>query len=226
MEISDLTTDIRYIAPFAVWILLQMFLPTTAEMYATRSLATLVTALVCWSPLLLTRSNSTRSRRDIGNWRFFGVIVGLLVYGLWVWPDSFTWYRTWLTYPFGHILPASPSPYDPETCGWTLTVIKLVGSAFIIAPVEEVFFRGYLYHRLQRRSFRMADPEKFDLSAFLWVVFLFTLEHDRPLVAAITGVLYGILSIRGGLCAAIIAHVVTNFALGMHVILRGEWGFW
>ena len=55
---------------------------------------------------------------------------------------------------------------------------------------------------------------------------LFTLEHDRPAVAALAGALYGFAAIRLGLGAAIVAHVVTNLALGLYVIRCDAWGFW
>ena len=146
---------------------------------------------------------------------------------LWVAPEYSTWYRTWLELPIGELPPASgPSPYEPSVCGWPLTIVKLIGSAFVIAPVEEVFFRSFLYRRLQARDFRAVPLSRFDLSSFLWMVFLFTLEHDRPVVAALAGAAYGLLAIRFGLGSAIVAHVVTNLALGLHVICRGEWWFW
>ena len=156
-----------------------------------------------------------------------GLIGGLVVNVLWIAPEYSTWYRTWMELPIGELPPASgPSPYEPSVCGWPLTIVKLIGSAFVIAPVEEVFFRSFLYRRLQARDFRAVPLSRFDLSSFLWMVFLFTLEHDRPVVAALAGAAYGLLAIRFGLGSAIVAHVVTNLALGLHVIYRGEWWFW
>ena len=64
------------------------------------------------------------------------------------------------------------------------------------------------------------------MSAFLWTVFLFTLEHDRPLAAALCAVVYGLLYLRCGLLAAIVAHVTTNLLLAIYVIHSGQWGFW
>ena len=151
----------------------------------------------------------------------------MLVCALWIAPEYSTWYRTWLEMPLGVPPPApGPSPYEPSVCGWPLTIVKLVGSAFVIAPVEEVFFRSFLYRRLQAEDFRAVPLSRFDLSSFLWMVFLFTLEHDRPVVAAMAGAAYGLLAIRFGLGSAIVAHVVTNLALGLHVIYWGEWWFW
>jgi CAAX prenyl protease-like protein len=55
---------------------------------------------------------------------------------------------------------------------------------------------------------------------------LFALEHDRWFAGALAGAVYGLVYIRRGLAAAILAHVVTNFLLGLYVIDRGAWGLW
>ena len=96
----------------------------------------------------------------------------------------------------------------------------------MIAPVEEVFFRSFLYRWLQDRDFASVPLSRLDLPAFLWTVFLFVLEHDRPVAAAMAGGAYGLLAIRFGLRSAVVAHVVTNLALGLHVIYHGAWAFW
>jgi len=213
------------VLPFATWIGLQTILPTTAGAYAARTAATAVVGLICLAlvPKALNAFKAPNALKAL----IIGLVAGLVVCALWIWPDNFSWYRTWLCWPIGS-LPAPPadSPYDPAVCGWTLTIVKLIGSAFVIAPVEEVFFRSFLYRWLQNRDFAAVPLSHFDLSAFLWMVFLFTLEHDRPLAAAMAGGVYGLLAIRWGLGSAIIAHVVTNLALGLHVIYHGAWVFW
>ena len=213
------------VLPFATWIGLQTILPATAGAYAARTAATAVVGLVC----LACANSGVEGFKDFKGIKALsiGLVAGLVVCALWIWPDSFSWYRTWLCWPIGS-LPAPPaaSPYDPAVCGWTLTTVKLIGSAFVIAPVEEVFFRSFLYRWLQNKNFAAVPLSRFDLSAFLWMVFLFTLEHDRPLAAAMAGSVYGLLAIRWGLGSAIVAHVVTNLALGLHVIYHGAWAFW
>ena len=211
---------ILYAAPFVAWIALQMTLPTTAVGYAVRTGVTAAVGLAC---LLALKAPCRFPRRGV----LVGLAGGLAVCALWIAPEYSTWYRTWLELPLGEPPPApGPSPYEPSVCGWPLTLAKLIGSAFVIAPVEEVFFRSFLYRRLQSVDFRAVPLSRFDLSSFLWMVFLFTLEHDRPVVAALAGAAYGFLAIRFGLGSAIVAHVVTNLALGLHVIYRGEWWFW
>ena len=211
---------VLYAAPFVAWIALQMALPATAVGYAVRTGVTAAIGLAC---LLVLKAPCEFPWRGV----IVGLIGGLVVNVLWIAPEYSTWYRTWMELPIGELPPAAgPSPYEPSVCGWPLTIVKLIGSAFVIAPVEEVFFRSFLYRRLQARDFRAVPLSRFDLSSFLWMVFLFTLEHDRPVVAALAGAAYGLLAIRFGLGSAIVAHVVTNLALGLHVICRGEWWFW
>ena len=216
-----------YAAPFATWIGLQTVLPVTAWAYAVRTAATAFVGVVC----LMTCGRGRACRGPTGGAALVaatGLLVGLLVAVLWIVPELFPFYRTWFCWPIGSLPAATtaPSPYDPAVCGWTLTVAKLVGSAFVIAPVEEVFFRSFLYRWLQKRDFLSVPLARFDLSAFLWMVFLFTLEHDRPLAAALAGALYGLAAIRFGLASAIVAHVVTNLLLALHVIFSNSWSFW
>ena len=243
MTVKRETREIfRYAAPFATWIVLQTFLPATAWAYAVRTALTALVGACCWrfatgeTPVVPVAGHARRSGetplppgeghacRDLAA----GLLVGVVVTVLWIVPEISSFYRTWFCWPLGSLpaAPAEPSPYDPAVCGWPLTVAKLVGSAFVIAPVEEVFFRSFLYRRLQARDFRAVPLSRFDLSSFIWMVFLFTLEHDRPVVAALAGAAYGLLAIRFGLGSAIVAHVVTNLALGLHVIYWGEWWFW
>ena len=239
MTVKRETREIfRYAAPFATWIVLQTFLPATAWAYAVRTVLTALVGVWClWA--MRDQSGETplppregRACRDPAGAAALvaavGILVGILVTVLWIVPEISLFYRTWFCWPLGSLPPApsTPSPYDPAVCGWALTVAKLVGSAFVIAPVEEVFFRSFLYRWLQNRDFRAVPLSRFDLSAFLWMVFLFTLEHDRPLAAALAGALYGFAAIRFGLVGAITAHVTTNLLLALHVIFSHSWAFW
>lgn len=227
MRVTQETRNIAaFVAPFATWIGLQTLLPATAWGYAARAAATLAVLLAAWRP---SRTTGLRAEgRGLALSLFMGVGGGLAVLALWTLPEFSDLYRTWCCWPIGSLppAPAAPSPYDPAVCGWPLTLAKLAGSAFVIAPVEELFFRSFLYRWLQKRDFLSVPMSRFDLSAFLWTVFLFTLEHDRPLAAALCAVVYGFLAIRFGLLSAIAAHVVTNLLLGVYVVGANQWAFW
>jgi hypothetical protein len=226
------TRDIfRYVAPFATWIALQTALPATAWAYAVRTVATALVGVWClWG--CRQRARRPLSQCATGETPVVpvavGLLIGVLVTILWIAPECSTFYRTWFCWPIGSLPTASPdpSPYEPAVCGWTLTIAKLIGSAFVIAPVEEVFFRSFLYRWLQKRDFLSIPLSRFNLSAFLWMVFLFTLEHDRPLAAAVAAALYGLAAIRFGLASAIVAHVTTNLLLALYVIHQNAWSFW
>lgn len=207
------------VAPFAAWIAMMTLLPSTPGMYALRSACCAAIAF----PLLSRLAKP--SAKDWARFLLWGVPAGLLVLVLWVWPESFAWYREWLV--IGGV-PASrePSAYDPAVCGKVLCAMRLAGSAFVIAPVEELFFRSYLYRRLQSRDWTKVPLSKFDLTAFLWTVALFSLEHNRIAAAFVAGAAYQAVAMRGGLGAAITAHVVTNLALGLWVIGNDAWAFW
>lgn len=206
------------IAPYLVWMALMLALPSSAAAYAVRSAAagTLLATLVIFGGRL-----RMPSRASI----LWGVGAGLLVCLLWIWPENFEFYRRFFI--VGSTAPSStPSPYDPAVCGWTLTLIKLAGSAFVIAPAEELFFRSFLYRWIQGGDSAGARLDRFDLTAFLWTVGLFALEHNRYFAGAIAGAVYGLLAIRKGLASAIIAHVVTNLTLALYILLTASWSFW
>ena len=208
METTRKTT-LACILPFATWMGLMFLLPPTALSYAIRSAATMVVGAIS---LALCRPRPSFSCRALT----IGVLVGALVCALWILLP---------VWPFPEPVAPDPSPYAPAVCGWPLTIAKLIGSAFIIAPVEEVFFRSFLYRWLIARDFLSVPQSRFDLSAFLWMILLFMLEHDRPVAAALTGALYGLLAIRFEIGSAIAAHVTTNLLLGLHVIYHNAWQF-
>ena len=231
MAVKRETRDIfRYAAPFATWIALQTALPATAWAYAARTAATALVGVFClWQGGPRSRAAAPLGEAALSPLRLFlGLLAGVLVTVLWIAPEFSTFYRTWFCWPIGSppAAPTGPSPYEPSVCGWTLTLAKLVGSAFVIAPVEEVFFRSFLYRWLQKRDFLSVPLSRFNLSAFLWMVFLFTLEHNRPLAAAVAGAVYGLAAIRWGLASAIVAHVTTNLLLAIYVIHQNAWAFW
>lgn len=187
------------VAPYAAWMALMAALPPTAAMYAVRGVVTAALLLVGGGLGLYRPAARTPGvwARTVG----VGALAGLVVFAIWIAPDVLS----------PSAVPAGPSPYAPEVCGWMLTLAKLAASAFVIPVAEELFFRRWLV----------------DFAGFWWMVVLFAVEHgERWHVGAITGVVYGLLAKRLGLFAAIVAHVVTNLVLGLYVIQCGQWQFW
>ena len=190
------------IAPYAAWMALMSVLPSTAAMYAVR---TAVVALLLAAVLRWRRKDVGVSCRVLSAPLAWGVAVGLLVFVLWVLPEQFDWpwYRAWCIVGEGGTRAVAES-------GAALIALRLVGSAFVIPVAEELFFRKWLI----------------GFAGFGWMVSLFAVEHDRWLVGALAGAIYGWLYLRRGLGAAIVAHATTNLVLGLWVLRTGQWQFW
>lgn len=162
-----------------------------------------------------------------------GCLVGLAVYLLWALPESTPWpcvtehYRRWLV-----MMPGALPDYSASWCYAysehpVLAIIKLIGSAFVIAPVEEFFFRGFLMRWLNGKQWQTLPFHEVSRYAFWVTVAVFAFEHDRYVGGLLAGIAYGALAVHtGSLRASIVAHVVTNFLLGLHVLLFNAYGFW
>lgn len=200
------------VVPYVVWMGLMMLLPSTASAYALRSAATLACLV---AGVIMLKCRSFRLELPGKAQVFLGLAVGVAVWAAWVLPEGLVWYQK--LFVIGSFQASGASPYEPAVCGWPLTLARLAGSAFVIAAAEELFFRKWLFEWLGGMASR---------TAFLWMVVLFAVEHNRWLVAAIAGAAYGFLALRRGIGSAIIAHATTNFILGVQVILTGNWNFW
>lgn len=219
-------------APFFVWLggiavtLLPLGFYAPAYVYAgkTAICAALAVALRPW------RFVRCGGRRGEVVW---GALIGVAVYVLWAlpestpWPEVTAWYRRWLV-----MMPGSLPDYSASWCyAWghspALAVAKLIGSAFVIAPIEEFFFRGLLMRWLTQRDWQALPLGGVSRNAFWATALVFAFEHDRFVGGLLAGVAYGGLAVRtGSLCAPIVAHVTTNLLLGLHVLLLDAYGFW
>ena len=202
------------IAPYATWMALMLALPATAAGYAIRTAAVAALLAVGWARSRDERDFNDKS--DTGKicrlglfcrFRLFSlsIAVGLFVFAIWVLPEQFdwAWYRRWFIVGEGGTRAVAEASA-------AMIAVRLVGSAFVISVAEELFFRKWLI----------------GFAGFAWMVALFAVEHDRWLVGAIAGAIYGALYLRRGLLAAIVAHATTNLVLGLWVLRTGQWQFW
>ena len=192
------------IAPYAAWMVLMAALPATASAYAIR------TGVVAVILLVVLRSECRKillgePHRSLTSSLLPGLITGILVFVVWIAPEQFdwTWYRKWCIIGEGGTQTVAEAPA-------AMIAVRLFGSACVISVAEELFFRKWLI----------------SFAGFWWMVGLFAIEHDRWLVGAIAGVAYGLLYLRRGLLAAIVAHATTNLILGLWILKTGQWQFW
>jgi len=164
------------------------------------------------------------------------VVVGVAVVVMWVGIDSF-YPKTdqimgWLGHP--------PSPKDMlEDANPNLVFgehsalacfflgVHLVGMTLVVPPLEEVFYRSFLYRYIARPDFLSVPMSRFMPLPFFVTILLFGLEHTQWLAGILCGAAYQWLVLRKNrLGDAIVAHALTNFLLGAWVIWRGAWNFW
>jgi len=188
------------IAPYAAWMALMALLPSTVTGYAVRTAAVTIILFLGLASHLSRLMSSLRWRNVL-----VGLLVGLAVFVTWILPEQFdwAWYRRFCIVGEGGTQAVAEASV-------AMIAIRLIGSAFVISVAEELFFRKWLI----------------GFAGFWWMVGLFAIEHDRWLVGAIAGIVYGFLYLRRGLLSAIVAHATTNLVLGLWVLRTGQWQFW
>ena len=146
--------------------------------------------------------------------------VGLAVCFLWIELDA-PWMR------LGEAT-AGFRPVDSQgNVIWALVAVRWLGATLLVPVVEELFWRSFLMRWIERAQFETVDPQRVGLRAVVLSTFVFMLAHTLWLAAVVAGLAYAWLYIRTGkLWVPIVAHAVTNGALGVWVVLTGNWGFW
>ena len=153
------------------------------------------------------------------------VAVGLGVLVMWIGLDPW--------FPKLHLAKASVEDANPLLVFGTHSPlafflgVHLFGMTVVVPPLEEVFYRSFLYRYLVRPSFQEVPLNRFLPIPFIATAIVFGFEHSQWLAGILCGLAYQWLVWRKNrLGDAILAHAITNFLLGIWVIWRGEWNFW
>lgn len=151
------------------------------------------------------------------------VAVGIAVCVMWVGIDGI--------YPkFGK----ADSVWNPHAqfgansaLAWMFITVRTLGSTLVVPPLEEVFYRSFLYRYFVRINFQAMPLNRFHATSFLVTSVIFGFEHYQWLAGILCGFAYQWLVIRKNrLGDAMTAHAITNFLLGVWVFWRGDWKFW
>ncbi len=180
-------------------------------------------------------------------WRFSweAVAVGLGVFVMWVGLDS--WYPVMdVLYP-KHICPlfhkiglakscvATPHPpWDPvqtfgnsSTMSWFFIAARIAGSTLVVPPMEELFYRSFVYRFLASKDLLSTPLGRFLPMPFFVTSVLFGFAHNEWLAGILCGFAYqGLVIWKNRLGDAVTAHAITNFLLGLWIVWRGAWHFW
>src|SRR5882724_6783825 len=164
------------------------------------------------------------------------VVVGIGIFLLWVGVSGewTTQNSLWVKLGVSHA-PAVPvklwNPNEQFGSGsalaWLFIVTRIIGSTFIVPPLEEVFYRSFLYRYIASQNFLSVPLNKFLPLPFLATAVVFGFSHNEWLAGIFCGAAFQWLVIRKNrLGDAMTAHAITNFLLGIWVVWRDAWNFW
>ncbi|MEK8051927.1 CAAX prenyl protease-related protein [Ideonella sp. DXS22W] len=162
------------------------------------------------------------ARQTLPTWReaALSVGVGVAVFVAWIHLDA-PWMQ--IGQPTAAFVPLTHA----GALDWPLIVVRWLGAALLVPVMEELFWRSFLMRWLQQPVFEGLDPRATGARAVLLSTFVFMLAHPLWLAAIVAGLAYALLyRATGRLWTAVIAHAVTNGALGIWVVASGQWQFW
>ncbi len=158
-------------------------------------------------------------------WKFSweAIVVGVAVFAVWVGLD-----------PYYPKLSKAGVPWNPmarygdgAALAWLFVATRVLGSTLVVPPIEEVFYRSFLYRYIVRQDFLSVQLASFAWTPLLVTSAVFGLAHFEWLAGIVCGLAYQALVIRKGrLGDAMTAHAVTNLLLGIWVVWRNAWHFW
>lgn len=146
------------------------------------------------------------------------LVAGVVVFVLWISLDA-----DWM-------IVGTPAGFDPggaDGIEWGLVAVRLAGAALVVPVMEELFWRSFLMRWLARQDFLAVEPARVGIYAFVVTAVVFAFEHNQWLAGLVAGAAYNWLYMRSGnLWTAILAHAVTNAALGIWIVATGNWHYW
>jgi hypothetical protein len=166
-------------------------------------------------------------------------VVGVAVFGVWVGIDGLYPPLDRLLSLVGLAKPRSdtelasemwnPSARFGEAGALTCLFIgvRLLGSSIVVPPLEEIFYRSFLYRYLTRSDFQSLPFGPFSPMPFVVTSVVFGLAHREWLAGILCGLAYqGLVCWKRRLGDAMTAHAITNLLLGLWVVWKGAWNFW
>jgi CAAX prenyl protease-like protein len=164
------------------------------------------------------------------------VLIGGGIFVIWVGVngDWTTQNSLWIKIGISHS-PAKPAlmwnPNEQFGAGsalaWLLVAVRILGSTFIVPPLEEIFYRSFLYRYIASQNFLAVPLNRFLPLPFLATAAVFGFSHNEWFAGILCGLAYQWLVLRKNrLGDAMTAHAITNFLLGCWVVWSGAWNFW
>lgn len=151
------------------------------------------------------------------------VVVGVGVCVMWVGID-----------PYSSHLGGSTVQWNPHEqfgkdsgLAWFFIITRILCSTILVPPLEEVFYRSFLYRYVVSQDFLSVPFSRFHPLAFIVAAAIFGLSHQQWVAGILCAFAYQWLAIRKNrLGDSMTAHAITNLLLGIYVAWRGAWQFW
>ena len=148
------------------------------------------------------------------------ILTGILVFLLWINMD-------WPFATLGSVNGYNPYIFDYRALRVVLVISRLTGAMVVVPVMEELFWRSFLIRYIIKTDFMKIPIGQFTRASFLITAVLFGLEHNLWLAGIMAGIAYNLILYRTkNISHCIIAHAVTNLALGLYVLNTGKWQFW
>jgi CAAX prenyl protease-like protein len=219
---DDIRLFMPYFGPFLLWVGISnanRFHPNA--MYVTYPLKTILVAIV----LICLRKDFSELK-----WKcsIHGVWVGLLALAVWL-------------IPYWEFIPGLPAPdltkpgFNPlqfeenSLAMWSLIVFRVGGASLVVPVFEELLFRSCVARLVINQDFKQVPVGTFSWASLGITTLAFMAGHqDWEWVGAVlVGLMYyGLVVWRKNILDCVIAHGVTNFGLGIYVLVRHEWFWW
>ena len=106
-------------------------------------------------------------------------------------------------------------------------ILKLYIGVVLAAIIEEYFTRFFLLRWLIKEKWQKVKEATYTHTSFIGTVLFFGLAHNRWLSGLISGILFNLLYYKTKkIDTLIMAHAISNLALGLYVIYTGNYSFW
>jgi CAAX prenyl protease-like protein len=151
------------------------------------------------------------------------ILVGVGIFAIWVGLD-----------PFYPKIIKSATGWNPNSqfgqhsaLAWLMIVTRIAGTTLVVPPLEEVFYRSFLYRYIARQDFLSVPLNQFLPLPFLATAAVFGFAHNEWLAGILCGAAFQWLVLRKNrLGDAMTAHAITNFLLGAWIVSKSAWHFW
>jgi CAAX prenyl protease-like protein len=148
------------------------------------------------------------------------IITGLVVFLFWI-------NMNWSFGTFG-----KPQGFNPYLMTGIFTqslliITRICGAVLIVPVMEELFWRSFILRYIINEDIDQVPVATFSWLSFIITTILFGMEHNLFLAGMMAGAIYNLLLYyTKSISQCVLAHAVTNLALGFFILQTQKWYFW